>query len=234
MPRVWIVIGVLICIAAGLRLHNLQNVNSRTPDERVYTWQAKTWVDSGPAGMRYMIQEYKSDPESKLYPPPTRVGMIRLVAALMKWLGKYDESVGARISCAASIASLFVLALIGIRFFPPWAAVTAMLFYAVLPAEQAIARRTWTDALVEFAGLLMIWFVCEIVRNPKARHWCVLFAAVGSLSLLVKESVPVPYTLCGLWILWNLFRRRQWLNIAILLGATAAGMGASLMWLGGK
>lgn len=224
--------AVLVCLAALLRLTNLGNVNSRTPDERVYTYQAKTWLESGPAGLRSMIEEYKSDAETRLYPPPTRVGMIRLVADLMRWTGRYDESVGARISCAASLASVLVLAWIGLRFLPPWAAATGMLLYAVLPADLAIARRTWTDALVELAGLLLIWFVCEITRQPERRFWYLLFALVGSLSLLVKESMPVPYALCSLWILWILIRRQQWTNVLILAAATAVGMGAGLWWLG--
>jgi len=234
MSRNMILMIVLVCVAAGLRLFNLGNVQSRTPDEKVYTYQAKTWIDSGPAGMRSLIAEYKSDADTRLYPPPTRVGMIRLVADLMRWTGKYDESVGARISCAASLGSLVVLALIGIRFLPPWAALAGMLFFAVLPADLAIARRTWTDAMVELAGLLLIWFVCEITRNPQRRVWYLLFALVGSLSLLVKESMPVPYGLCALWILWVLVRRRLWTNAAILVAATAVGMGASLWWLAGQ
>src|SRR5580692_6476846 len=102
MTRPLILIAMLVCLAAGLRLANLGNVNSRTPDERVYTWQAKTWLQSGQAGLRSMVDEYKADAESRLYPPPTRVGMIRLVADLMRWTGRYDETVGAKISCAAS------------------------------------------------------------------------------------------------------------------------------------
>jgi 4-amino-4-deoxy-L-arabinose transferase-like glycosyltransferase len=231
MTRRLIPMAVLVFIAAGMRLINLGNVHSRTPDERVYTYQAKTWVDSGPAGMRSLVAEYKADAETKLYPPPTRVGMIRMVAALMRWTGRYDESVGAKISCVASLGSLLVLALIGIRFLPQWAALAGMLFYAVLPADLAIARRTWTDALVELAGLLLIYFVCEITRGPEHRVWYPLFALVGSASLLVKESMPVPYGLCALWILWILVRRRQWMNVSILAGATVVGMSASLWWL---
>ncbi|HEY4086517.1 MAG TPA: hypothetical protein VGM43_11300, partial [Bryobacteraceae bacterium] len=152
MPQHLKLLVILVCIAAGLRLANLHNVNSRTPDERVYTYQAKTVVDQGPAaGMRSLIAEYRTDPDAKLYPPPTRAGMIRMMAALMRWTGRYGEDVGALISCAASIGSVVVLALLAVRFFPPWAAIAAMLFYAVLPADLAIARRTWTDAPVELA-----------------------------------------------------------------------------------
>jgi len=110
--------AVLVCMGTALRLTNFRNVNTRTPDERVYTYQAKTWLESGKAGIRSMVDEYNGDAETRWYPPPTRVGMIRLVAVVMRWTGRGDESVGARISCAASIASLLVMAIIGIRFLP--------------------------------------------------------------------------------------------------------------------
>lgn len=234
MPRHIIVIVLLACMGAGMRLIALGNVKSRTPDENVYTYQAKAVVDYGGAGMKSLIQEYKGDADAKLYPPPTRVGFIRAIAALMRWTGRQDEGVGARISFAASVVSLAVLAAIGLRFLPPWAAAAAMLLYTVLPADIAIARRTWSDALVELAGLLLIWFACEITREPDRRLWLILSALVGALALTVKESIPVPYTLCGLWVLWILTRRKLWANMGIYLAATALGMGLSLWWLAGQ
>ena len=89
---------------ADSQLQEFNNMNATLRDTLITTQQ--------------MVDEYKADAETRLYPPPTRVGMIRLVAAMMRWVGRQDESVGARISCAASIGSLLVLALIGIRFLP--------------------------------------------------------------------------------------------------------------------
>src|SRR3569833_1193673 len=184
--------------------------------------------------MRSLIAEYKADPDAKLYPPPTRAGMIRMTAAVMRWTGRYGEDTGALISCAASIGSVAVLALLAVRFFPPWAAIAAMLFYAVLPADLAIARRTWTDALVEFAGLLLVWFACEATRKPERRIWLVLTAIIAALSLTVKESMPAPWGFCGIWILWILARKRLWANAAIFLAANAAALGLTLWWLAGQ
>jgi len=42
----------------------------------------------------------------------------------------------------------------------------------------------WTDALVELAGLLLIWLVCEIARDSKRLIWYPLFALIGSLGCL--------------------------------------------------
>jgi 4-amino-4-deoxy-L-arabinose transferase-like glycosyltransferase len=187
-----VLLALLLCLAAVLRVANLDNVTLRTPDERVYTRQANAWLQSGQPGIRALVEEYQRDPDARLYPPPTRVGMIRLVAATMRWTGRNDEAVGAIISCFASIASLYMVALIGIRFLPTWAALAGLLLYAVFPAALTIARRTWSDALVELAGLLLVWLACEITRDSRRRIWYLLFAVVGSASITIKESMPVP------------------------------------------
>ena len=156
------VVGTLLCLAAGLRLANLGNVGSRTPDEKVYTKFANVWLQSGAAGLQTQVAEYRADPELRLYPPPTRVGLIRLIAGVMALSGRRDELPGASISCAASIASAFVLAWMGLRFFPSWCVVFALLFLAASPADLAIARRAWPDATVELLGILLAWVACEI------------------------------------------------------------------------
>jgi len=75
MSRPIILLAGLVCVAAGLRVANFSNVNTRTPDERVYTYQAKTWLESGRAGIRSMVDEYKGDAETRWYPPPTGAAM---------------------------------------------------------------------------------------------------------------------------------------------------------------
>jgi hypothetical protein len=224
--------GVILLLGIGARIANLGNVNSRTPDERVYKSQAGMWRAQGAAGLRMLVSAYERDPEAQLYPPPTRVGMIRLVAATMSLTGRDDESAGAILSCAASIGSLVMLALISFRFFPPWAAVCGLLFYAVSPPELVIARRAWADAVVEAIGLAMVWAACEITRD--SRRWLAYagFALAGALGVAVKESAGVPAGLCGIWLLWVLaVERREFRKAAILVGGSALAMGASVGWL---
>ena len=79
--------------------------------------------------------------------------------------------------------------------------------------------------------MLLIWLACEVTRDSKKPIWYLLFALVGSIGVLIKESMPVPFALCALWIFWILLKRREWTNLWILIGATAAGMGASVWWL---
>lgn len=223
---------LLICLGSGLRLANLGNVSSPTDDEVTYARQANVWLESGRGGIRSLIEEYRRDPMQRHYPPPTRAGMVRVVAATMEATGRRDERVGSILSCAASIASLFVIALMGVRFLPPRAALAGLFFYSVFPAELAMARRTWTDTLVELAALLLVWFALEIARNSRRRTWYVLFAAVGGLGITVKESMLIPLAVCAAWILWVLVKKRgEFVNAVFLTATSAFGCFVSVWWL---
>jgi len=224
--------GIILLLGIGARIANLGNVSSRTPDERVYRGQADIWRQQGTAGLRSLVAAYERDPEARLYPPPTRVGMIRLVAAAISVTGQDDESAGALLSCVASIGSLFMLALIGFRFFPPWAALCGLLLYVISPPELVIARRAWADAVVELIGLGMVYAACEITRD--SRRWSAYagFSVAGALGIAVKESMGVPLGLCGIWLLWVLaVERREFRNAAILVGASVLTVAASVGWL---
>jgi 4-amino-4-deoxy-L-arabinose transferase-like glycosyltransferase len=225
-------IGALLCLGAVLRVANLSNVSSRSPDERVYTAQAKALLEKGQAGLRSLIAEFQQDPVVRRYPPPTRLGYLWPLAAAMRLTGERDERVGAYLSCAASMGSLFILALIGVRFFPSWATFFALLFFAVSPMELAISRRAWTDALVEFLGLSLVYVAAEITADSARRIWYLLFVVLGSLGIAVKEFGPVGYGLCAIWVLWVLLiERREWVNGAVLVAGGLAGFAITITWL---
>src|SRR5687767_10478632 len=162
----WVTIALLVLLAAIARVINFGSVTSRTPDERVYTRQAHVWLHTGQPGVRSLVDEYKRDSLVRHYPTPTRVGMITLLGLTMRLTGRTDERVGSIVSSAAAIASVLVLAVLGLRFMPFWAASAALLLYAVFPPSLAIARRTWSDGVTELAALLMVWFACETIRRP--------------------------------------------------------------------
>jgi 4-amino-4-deoxy-L-arabinose transferase-like glycosyltransferase len=225
-------VAVLLCLGIGVRLANLNIVTGRSPDETNYTRQANTLLQDGTAGLRGMAAEYQRDPAVRLAGPPTRAGYLWMLAATMRLTGKNDESVGAVLSCAASIGSLFVLTLIGIRFFPPWATLFALLFLVVSPAELELARRTWIDALVGFLGLLLVYVAGEITRDTRRRIWHWLFVLLGSLGILVKEFGPVVFGLCTVWVLWvMLIQRKQFRSGLALMAGVLAGTGVSVAWI---
>jgi 4-amino-4-deoxy-L-arabinose transferase-like glycosyltransferase len=226
-------IAALILVGAGLRLGNMSNVTSRTPDERVYTTHANVWIASGEAGLRTLTANYLASADAKLYPKPTRVGMARLVALAIRATGRVDESAGAWVSCLASIGSLIALAWIGVRFFPLPAAATALLFFAVFPGELAIARRAWADAPAEFFCLLVILLGCEIMRSP-GRYWLyAAFGFFGAVGISVKEAILLPYALFALCVPIALYMRDRTIKKPLLFCAAAAILPAlGVLWMG--
>ena len=224
--------AVLLCLGIGLRLSHLSIVTGRSPDETNYTRQANILLQEGTAGLKRMAAEYQRDPAVRLSPPPTRAGYLWMLAAAMRFTHNNDERVGASLSTAASIGSLFVLTLIGIRFFPAWARLFALLFLTVSPADLELARRTWTDALVGFFGLLLIYVACEITHDPQRRIWHWLFALLGSAGIIVKEFGPVLFGLCSLWVLWvMLVQRRAFRRGLALMAGSLVAAGVSVAWL---
>lgn len=227
-----IAIAVLLCLGIGLRVANLGIVTGRSPDETNYTRQANTLLQEGSAGLRRLAAEYQSDPAARIAGPPTRAGYLWLLAATMRLTGRNDERAGATLSCAASVGSLFVLTLIGIRFFPLWATLFALLSLAVSPAELELARRAWTDALAGLLGLTLIYVAGEITRDSERRVWHWLFVFIGSLGIVGKEFGPVVFGLCAVWVLWvMLIQRKEFRSGLAVMAGGLVGTAASVVWL---
>ncbi len=222
----------VLAIGVGLRINNLNNVTKRSPDEKIYTEEAKTIALEGRGVTKLWIQEYNSKKEWWIYPPPLRVGYLWLVAGVMKMTNSTDEKTGVYISCAFSIISLLLLIVIGLRFFNPWSALYALLFMSVSPMDLAIARRIWLDAMLGCIGLSLIYFCCEITRNTHKLIWYILFIVVGIYCILIKESGIFIYGLCTFWLLWVLFiKEKSYLKGVLLMVVSAMGASISVLTL---
>jgi hypothetical protein len=220
---------VLLQFGIGLRVRNLDISTGRSPDETNYTAQAARLLHEGNAGLRGIADDYLRDPAARLAGPPTRAGYLWLLAATMRITGRTDETAGAILSCAASIGSLLLVALIGIRFFPPTATLFALLFLAVSPPELELARRCWADALVGFLGLAVVYAAAEITRDSQRRLWHGLFILFGTIGMLVKEFGAVIFALCAAWVVGVMILRRKQYRDASLI--TAAGVACALLCL---
>ena len=230
--RVRVAVAAIFLLGVGLRVGNLGNVTSRSPDERVCTRQARAILEEGGRGLLRLIDEYGRDPSSGLYPPPTRAGYLWLVAGVMRVSDTTDERAGALLSCGASIGSLALLLLFGFRFLPPPATLAAGLLFAVSPMELALSRRSWQDALVGFLGLSFVYLAAEIERNPGRRGWLAPYVVLGSAGILVKELAPIAYALVTLRLLWTLLVRRRDLRTGVtLVVAGLAGAAVAIAWL---
>ena len=111
-------IAVLATIVLGgviLRSLHLDDVTQRTPDERTYIGYATRIAQQGPGAERKIIAEFEADEQLWNYPPPTRVGHIFLLAAVMRVFGTEGAFAGVALSWVCSILSLILTARIGLR-----------------------------------------------------------------------------------------------------------------------
>jgi 4-amino-4-deoxy-L-arabinose transferase-like glycosyltransferase len=227
-----VALAVVIVVGVALRVINLAGVASRSPDEGVYTQYASRIADQGLGVIPTLVAEYERDPGNWVYPPPTRIGHMGLVAAAMKVSGVRDESAGAAVSCLFSCLSLALLAWFGWRFFNGWIAVLAVTFLAASVGELGMAQRAWQDAPFGFFGLLLVYLTAEITRSPRRLVLYLGFFAAGVYSLLMKETGIVAYGLCGAWVLGVLLvKERSWKAAALLaVGGVASLAGTALVW----
>ncbi len=215
LPAIFILL--ILCIGIGLRLHNLSINTHRSPDEIIYTAQAKTIAKHGISGFKILAKEYKREKKLWFFPPPTRVGYLFLLSSAMKISNHFDVSVGSKISTISSILSLLILILIGLRFFNAWTTLFALVFLSTSPIALNLARRTWQDALVGCLGALLIYLSCEIISNPRKKIWYVLLIILGGIGILIKATLVLFFGLCVLWILWNFIVYKKRYKESILL-----------------
>jgi hypothetical protein len=219
-----VLLAVLLVLGATLRIANLGGVQGRSPDERVYAMQARALLGGGLAGVRNVVRTYLNDPRLWQYPPPTRVGYMFLVATVMRLTGVEDERAGAYLACAASILSLAMVIPIGLRFLGDWITVFALFFLAAFPAELVIARRCWQDSVLGLAAILLFYLTMQISAGPCDWPRVVSVAAIGSASLLIKETSVLVYGPCLICATWNLaINQREFARAGVLLGAAVVG-----------
>ncbi len=221
----------IIVFIAGvmIRVSNLSNVTSRSPDEMTYTAQAQKIMELGSNGFKLLIHEHAMDKSIWVFPPPIRVGFTWLLVFVMKVTHDTGPMAGSYLSCFFSILSLVLIIVAGLRLFNPVVALSALLFLAFSPMDIAVARRSWQDALFGFIGLGIIYFTSEIIKAKDGRKFFLPLVFLGSYSVLVKESGWVMYGLCGAWIFISLvLKDKRYKEFLQLTGLVAVGIGISL------
>jgi hypothetical protein len=219
-------VGVVL-LGAALRFQNVDNVKSRTPDERVYTAYAQAILDHGLSGIRSAAADYIRDTQ-RLYPLPTRIGYTAPLAAVMGLTGTRDPRVGSWLSAIASVLALAVAIAIGWSFIHPWVGVLGGLLLAVYPADLAIARRAWTDAPLTCLGLVMLYCAMSLAAGRHKLRAGVVLVLAGSAALLIKEGAVAIYGLCGLLAMLGLIRQKLWREAGLLAAGAAAGVALSV------
>lgn len=228
---IWLAIVVVIVFGIGLRSIHLNDVTSRSPDEKVYTYYAKQIAERGVAVIPDLYFQYVTQKEFWDVPPPTRITTVGLNAVVMKIWGVRDERAGVLVSWLSNCFSLVLLSWIGVRFFNPWIALAAVVFMTFSLIDLGMARRAWQDATFGLLSLVLVYVTCEIAATPNRMSWYPVFFFTGMLGLLTKQSGLITYGLCGLWLIWLFANARAWnLVVWLVLGGIVSIALSAAVW----
>jgi Dolichyl-phosphate-mannose-protein mannosyltransferase len=214
----------IIAIGGALRIDYFNPGIRRTPDERTYTRQADIVLAQGADGYRFLGQELAANPPAvSRYPSPLRVGYITLLTLFMRLTGDTSILTGAHLSFLCSMASLCLIAFTAYRYLSPTVAVVATLFFAVLPFDLTVFRRTWEEAFIALLTIGILALALRIVHSS-ARYriaWLSAFSFLGFLALTTKENSGLTFLFCaaGLTLYFLLQRDRR---AAMLTASSAA------------
>ena len=197
----------MLLLALGLRVAWF-GVTDRSPDEQLYSQFGHGIAHEGLGWFPRNVAEYV-DSQDVEYPWVHRVGFLSLVALAQVASGRHDPVAGELLSTTCSVAMVALTGVLAWNLLSPWTAAVAMLFLAVSPLDLALARRAWQDDVVALATLIMTAFLMRALARPGQRSWRVAFYVTSGLSLLIKESVAIPFALGGLVLAWDAWSRTR-------------------------
>jgi hypothetical protein len=203
------VVSLIVLIAAlVVRLVHF-HVPVRTPDETTYFLYATSLYERGPSALPEIVREYRSRPELRDYPSPTRVGHVGLQWASMVLHSSASLDAAAAVSVWSSVGMLLIVWRIAASFLAPWVAPVAMSFLAFSPLDLAMSRRLWGDEPFAFAIGAMLWCFLEHARSRRPA-WAVAFFVCGFEALLIKETALFFLVLGTLGLQLKSPPRRAW------------------------
>jgi Dolichyl-phosphate-mannose-protein mannosyltransferase len=187
--RVWahIACALLVALGVALRVAHYQ-VEVYTPDEDAYVnFYGVPLLHDGPAGVPALVRNYNSRPPLQQFPPPTRIGHLLPMVAIMRFCGDHELPTAALFSAFSSVALLLLLWRFG-AMFDPWVAAIALLFAAVSPLDLAMSRRAWGDEALALCSAAMMFACASFAARPERLRWAVIALALGVYAALIKES----------------------------------------------
>jgi tetratricopeptide (TPR) repeat protein len=202
----------IVVFGIALRVHFFNPGLARTPDERTYTRQANVLLAQGTAGFRFLDREFADNPAVfSFQPSPTHAGYLVVLALFMRLTGDTSVLAGAHLSLVFDLASLLLLAFAAYRLRSPTVAIVATLFYAVLPFDLTVFRRTWQESLIALLSVAFLALGTGIARSHSGRRMAYLFAftVLGVLALSTKPNCGIAYLLCAIGLTLHLLLTRD-------------------------
>jgi 4-amino-4-deoxy-L-arabinose transferase-like glycosyltransferase len=226
-----IIFVLLVLSGVTLRIINLAGVVNRSPDERTYIWESNEIAEHGHEGLRSLVAQFQKDPSLFTWPSPVRVGYLWILSWMIRVSGHHDPYAGAILSCLASAGALFLVGVIGWRFFHPSVALAAILFYAVSPPVLAFSRRSWQESFVECLSLLLLFLALEAVRKDPSWWWVVTIGVLAAFTLTIKEIAMIHAALIFVLLGVMFIRQGRWRLLGLLIASATTSVILCSLWL---
>jgi len=180
---------ILVGLVARVLLHH--GVAYSPADEQVYATYSCQIGQDGPGVIHDQVAAYLGDPQLRLFPPPTRWGLL-LPDALVATMTGCGPATVAWVSTAAGIAMVILVAVFTWRRFSPAVALVATAFVASSPLQLHLGRRALGDELVALIAMAAFWAILAYSERRTRLRWLL---AVGLLlaGFATKEVFVMLY-----------------------------------------
>lgn len=137
---------------------------------------------------------------------PGLIELLRLAFAI----GGTSVALGRAVIVMLAAVGLWGTASLTRRFAGPWGALVAVALLALAPNHYQLSRAMISPDLpsisVGAAGLALMGRHLDSGR----RRWLTLSALVCAVALYIKATAVLAVAVAGLWLLWDVTRRRGW------------------------
>lgn len=182
-------------------------------DGRFYLFYMQSVHDGGLSVFPSLFEHWNGDPQSWIFPPPSRVGFI-VVSAL--WAGMFGTTLVALqyLSIAAHFSSSIANYLFARRHFGEPRALFIGALWTFSPLLLGISRLALTDSLIALCMSVTAWLFFELVENPASRRARIAFMATFAFTVLVKELAVLLVVPFAAFVLIEKYWRREPIDLA--------------------
>jgi 4-amino-4-deoxy-L-arabinose transferase-like glycosyltransferase len=202
-----IALGCLVLAGLVVRVLLHHGVTYSPADEQTYATYSCEIAQDGPGVIAGQVSTYLGDPQARLFPPPTRWGLLLPDAAAAAVAGCGPASV-AWVSTLAGIALLVLVAVFTWRRFSPAVALVATAFVASSPLQLHLGRRALGDELVALIAMAAFWAILAYSERRTRLRW-LLAVALLLAGFATKEVFVMLYPALVLPLAVSWWRQRR-------------------------
>lgn len=179
--------GLTLACLAWILIDSFPSEKARPKgDDAYYLGYMQTVATNGLSALPGLVEQWNTTPRDSIFPPPSRVGFIVTAAVWGKIFGTTYRSLQ-----TLSLASFLLLCILNYLFARRHFGEPRALFIGALvgfsPLLMGLSRLALSDSFVALWMTSAVWLYLEVLEDPACRRKRLLFMAVVTGMVLVKE-----------------------------------------------